>query len=135
MTTPDETPDDLALGLPVLVIVDADGEACVAVEVALRRRFGADYHVLTADSARSGLDVLTQLARHGDAVALIATDLHLPEMDGVAFLEQAHTVHRCAMRALLVGMDQRGTRIPFGSLHALQRATALGRIDFWVLKG
>ena len=32
-------------------------------------------------------------------------------------------------------MDQRGTRIPFGELASLQRATALGRIDFWVVKG
>jgi thioredoxin reductase (NADPH) len=32
-------------------------------------------------------------------------------------------------------MDKRGTRIPFGALEALQRATALGRIDFWVVKG
>src|ERR671937_612149 len=32
-------------------------------------------------------------------------------------------------------MDRRGTRIPFGALAALQRATALGRIDLWVVKG
>jgi thioredoxin reductase (NADPH) len=32
-------------------------------------------------------------------------------------------------------MDRRGTRIPFGELQSLQRATALGRIDFWAVKG
>jgi len=36
---------------------------------------------------------------------------------------------------LLVAMDRHGTRIPFDSLAALKRATALNRIDFWVVKG
>ncbi|HZW04916.1 MAG TPA: NAD(P)/FAD-dependent oxidoreductase, partial [Anaerolineaceae bacterium] len=40
-----------------------------------------------------------------------------------------------AVRALLIPIDRHGTRIPFDSLEAIQRATALGRIDFWVLKG
>ena len=32
-------------------------------------------------------------------------------------------------------MDRRGTRIPFGELQSLQQATALGRIEFWAVKG
>ncbi len=36
---------------------------------------------------------------------------------------------------LLVAMDRHHTRIPFTELAALQRAIALGRIDFWVVKG
>jgi hypothetical protein len=36
------------------------------------------------------------------------------------------------VRGLLLAMDRRGTRIPFGVLGELQRATALGRIDFSV---
>jgi thioredoxin reductase (NADPH) len=35
---------------------------------------------------------------------------------------------------LLIAPDHRGIRIPFGDLPSLQRATALGRIDFWILK-
>jgi thioredoxin reductase (NADPH) len=50
-------------------------------------------------------------------------------------LERAHALHPGAGRALLLAMDRRGTRIPFGELPALQRATALGRIDFTILKG
>ncbi len=56
----------------------------------------------------------------------MAADLHLPGTDGVEFLERAHALHQRAIRALLDAMDSRGTRIPFG---ALQRATALARID------
>jgi thioredoxin reductase (NADPH) len=135
MTKDTESADGSAFGLPVLFIVDADRAARVAIESALLRRFVSDYRVLTADSAKAGLDVLDRLARQGDEVALVASDLRLPEMDGVEFLGRARGLHRGASRALLVAMDQRGTRIPFGELEALQRATALGRIDFWVLKG
>jgi hypothetical protein len=36
---------------------------------------------------------------------------------------------------LLLAMDRHHTRIPLTQLATLQRATALGRIDFWVVKG
>jgi thioredoxin reductase (NADPH) len=130
-----ETPDRAAPGLPVLFLVDADPAARGAAEAALLRRFGRDYRVLTADTPEAGLDALARLAHRGDDVALVAADLRLPGMGGVAFLGRARALHRRAMRALLVALDARGTRIPFGALGDLQRATALGRIDFWVAKG
>src|ERR687883_1312827 len=124
-----------AAGLPVVLLVDADQQARTATQSALVRRFGADYQVMAADSAESGGPTLERLARQGAEVALIAADLKLPGMDGVDFLEGAHALHPDASRALLVPMDQHGARIPFGELPALQRATALGRIDVWILKG
>jgi thioredoxin reductase (NADPH) len=68
-------------------------------------------------------------------VALVAADLRLPGMDGVAFLERAQELHRDASRVLLLALDRYHTRIPFTELATLQLATALGRIDFWVAKG
>jgi thioredoxin reductase (NADPH) len=127
--------DELAPGPPVLFIVDADREARIATESALLRRFAPDYRVLTADSPETGLEGLQRLAHRGEEVALVAADLRLPGTDGIAFLERARALHRRAIRALLVAMDRRGTRIPFGELQSLQRATALGRIDFWAVKG
>lgn len=135
MSKHDETPDGAALGLPVLLIVDADRAARVAIESALLRRFAPDYRVLTADSSEAGLEALQRLAQRGEEVALVAADLRLPGVDGIEFLARARALHRHAMRALLVAMDRRGTRIPFEALESLQRATALGRIDFWVVKG
>jgi thioredoxin reductase (NADPH) len=120
---------------PVLFIVDADQEARLVTESALARRFGADYRVLAAGTAQDGLDRLQRLADRGHRVALVAADLHLPGVDGVQFLERAHVLHPGASRVLLVSMDQYHTRIPFTELPTLQRATALGRIDFWVVKG
>lgn len=135
MTKHDEAPDEAASGLPVLFIVDADQEARIATESALLRRFAPDYRVLTADSPEAGLDLLERLAHRGEQVALVAAELRLPGMDGVEFLERAHALDRGVVRALLVAMDEHHTRIPFSELATLQRATALGRIDFWVVKG
>jgi thioredoxin reductase (NADPH) len=120
---------------PVLVIVDADRQACRATEEALVLRFEPDYRVVTADSPTTGLAALKKLASQGAQVALVAADLQLPGIDGVAFLELAHELHRDASRVLLPAMDQYHTRIPLSELTTLQNATALGRIDFWIVKG
>ena len=120
---------------PILFVLDADSKNPGELERVLSRRYGADYRVVAERSQAAGLAALEQLARQGDDVALVAADLHLPGMDGVEFLARARTLHPRAVRALLVAMDRRGTRIPFDDLGSIQRATALGRIDFWVLKG
>jgi thioredoxin reductase (NADPH) len=124
-----------AVDSPVLFIVDADQEARGVTESALVRRFGADYRVLAVGTPQDGLDRLQRLADRGDQVALVAADLHLPGMDGVQFLERAHVLHAGSSRVLLVAMDQYRTRVPLTELPTLQRATALGRIDFWLVKG
>src|SRR3954447_12884082 len=120
---------------PVLLVVDAHPEELAATATALARRFSPDYRIATADSAAGGLDARRRLTDHGEQVALVATDQHLPDDDGVAFLEQAAGLHRGIARVLLLEMDQNHTQIPFTELPALQRATALGQIDFWMVKG
>jgi thioredoxin reductase (NADPH) len=135
MTTDDGTAHAAALSPPVLLIVDADPQARAVTESALARRFGPDYQVLAATTPQGGLDALQRLADHDGDVALVAADLHLPGMDGVEFLERAHALHPNSWRVLLVAMDRYHTRLPFTELATLQRATALGRIDFSVVKG
>jgi thioredoxin reductase (NADPH) len=129
--TMDRAPDRI----PILFIVDADETGQAATLSALRRRFGSDYRVLAADSAEAALAALEELAQQGEDVALVGADIRLPDTGGVEFLERAHSLHPGASRALLVPMGRRGTRIPFDDLAILQRATALGRIDFSILKG
>ena len=122
--------------LPVLFLVDADAEARERIATALTRRFGADYQVHTAGTESEGLAMLEQLGNDGVPVALVAADLALTgDEGGITFLERAHVIHPGASRVLLVAMDRHGTRIPFDSLAALRRASALNRIDFWVVKG
>src|SRR5918911_1444847 len=124
-----------ALTGPMLFVVDSDPQARARTESALTRRFGPDYRVQSAGSASSGLAALERLAATGTPVALVAADLHLPDIGGIDFLNQAQQLHRDASRVLLVAMDRHHTRIPFTELATLQRATALGRIDTFVMKG
>ena len=83
---------------------------------ALDRRFGSDYRILTAGSAADGLAELGGLARGAEQVALVAADLHLPDGDGVEFLERAAGLHRGVVRILLFNLDEYHTRIPFREL-------------------
>ena len=125
----------MTASVPVLLIVGGDSRDVETTASALERRFGSDYRVLTASSAVDGLTELTGLARGGEQVALVAADLHLPDGDGVEFLEQAVGLHNGVARILLFDLDDYHTRIPFRELPALQRASALGRIDGWMVKG
>jgi thioredoxin reductase (NADPH) len=120
---------------PVVLIVDPDPQAINALQIALARRFGQDYRIVSAGSAGTALETLARLADDQEDVALVAAELHLDGVDGVEFLGRVHVPYPRAMRALLLTMDERGTRIPFGALPAVQRATALGRIDLTLLKG
>ena len=120
---------------PVLLIVGGDSYDVETTASTLDRRFGSDYRVLAAGSAADGLAELTGLARGGEQVALVAADLHLPDGDGVEFLERAAGLHKGVGRILLFDLDENHTRIPLRELPALQRASALGRIDGWMVKG
>lgn len=120
---------------PVLLVVDPGEADRNLTASALTRRFGADYQVMSAAGPSDGLETLKRLAVQNRQVALVAADLHLPLVGGVQFLEQARRIHPHFARALLVAMDEYHTRVPFTELPALQRATALGQIDFWILKG
>jgi thioredoxin reductase/CheY-like chemotaxis protein len=88
-----------------------------------------------AAEATDGLAKLTGLAHGGEQVALVAADLHLPDGDGVESLERAAGLHNGVARILLFDLDEFHTRILFRELPALQRASALGRIDGWMVKG
>jgi response regulator RpfG family c-di-GMP phosphodiesterase len=66
---------------------------------ALRRLFRAHgYEVLTEESARAGLALLETRT-----VDVVISDMRMPEMDGVEFLEQARLRSPDSMRLLLTG--------------------------------
>lgn len=118
---------------PVLLVVDGAPEDLTLLGRTLERRFGADYRVSTAAKPADGLELLARLAREGAPVALVAADLRLPGMDGVEFLRRAHALHPGAGRALLVAM---GHAAGMGlATDPVMRASALGQIDFSILKG
>src|SRR5947208_13006014 len=81
--------------------VDDDPAVSRSVARDLRRRYGKDYRVIRADSGADALEALREIKLRGDAVAAILADYRMPQMDGIAFLEQAMDLFPHARRALL----------------------------------
>jgi response regulator RpfG family c-di-GMP phosphodiesterase len=86
-----------ASGAPARAILCVDDEPHILS--ALRRLFRTQgYDVLTAGSAQAGLALLAERA-----VDLVISDMRMPEMDGVQFLERARVARPDALRLLLTG--------------------------------
>jgi thioredoxin reductase (NADPH) len=109
---------------PIFLLVTEDGPRLEALAVDLKRRYSADYRVVTAASAGAALAMLAEVADSGAAVALLIADERLLEMPAVDFLARAHGLHPGARRVLLV---ERGD---WSATHPAVCAMALGRIDY-----
>ncbi|MEV7285171.1 FAD-dependent oxidoreductase [Streptomyces sp. NPDC093252] len=85
----------------VIMTVDDDPGVSRAVARDLRRRYGASYRIVRAESGESALGALRELKLRGDLVAVILADYRMPQMNGIEFLEQALDVYPGARRVLL----------------------------------
>ncbi|MGW3495412.1 FAD-dependent oxidoreductase [Streptomyces sp. NPDC001020] len=85
----------------VILTVDDDPGVSRAVARDLRRRYGASYRIVRAESGESALEALRELKLRGDLVAVIVADYRMPQMNGIEFLEQALDVYPGARRVLL----------------------------------
>jgi thioredoxin reductase (NADPH) len=110
---------------PVVLTVDDDVDVLSAIARDLRKRYGKDYRVLRADSAATGLDILSELRDRGDPVALLLSDQRMPRMDGVAFLSKAMELHPKSKRALLTA---------YADTEAAISAINLSQVDYYLLK-
>ncbi|MFE7313339.1 FAD-dependent oxidoreductase [Streptomyces sp. NPDC057555] len=85
----------------VILTVDDDPGVSRAVARDLRRRYGASYRVVRAESGESALAALRELKLRGGPVAVILADYRMPKMNGIEFLEQAIDIYPGARRVLL----------------------------------
>lgn len=86
---------------PAILSVDDDPGVSRAVVRDLRRRYGADYRILRAESGPQALEALREMKLRGQPVAVLIADFRMPGMDGIEFLEQAMDLHPFARRVLL----------------------------------
>ncbi len=116
---------------PVILVVDDDEEALGRVERELRRRCGADYHVVATTDPDEALGLLDALDPGDAAVALVLADQWMPGVDGTEFLARAAQRYPRAKRGLLVEFGSWGDE---PTARAILRAMAVGVIDYYVLK-
>ena len=103
MTTPAKPDADRPgrASRPILLTVDDDPSVSRAVARDLRRRYGAEYRVMRADSGEEALAAIREAVLRGEQVAAILADYRMPRMNGVDFLESAMDLVPQARRALL----------------------------------
>ena len=86
---------------PAIIAVDDEPAVLAAVARDLRRGFGERYRILRATSGPEALELLAEVRRRGDQVALLIADQRMPGMAGTEYLVQARTLAPDAKRVLL----------------------------------
>src|SRR5215467_11923512 len=86
---------------PVVLTVDDDSDVLRSVERDLRRKYGARYRILAAESGASALELLKRLEQRSEPVALFLVDHRMPHMTGIEFLGHARKAQPGAKRVLL----------------------------------
>ena len=110
---------------PVLLTVDDDPSVSRAVARDLRRRYGADYRIMRAESGEEALQAIREVVLRGDQVAAILADYRMPRMNGVDFLEQAMDLVPQARRALVTA---------YADTNAAIQAINVVDVDHYLLK-
>jgi thioredoxin reductase (NADPH) len=110
---------------PAILTVDDEPEVLRAVERDLRRKYGKDYRVLSADSGASAVELLNQLKKRGDSVALVLCDQRMPQMSGLDVLGQGMDLFPQAKRALLTA---------YADTNAAIAAINTAKVHYYLLK-
>jgi thioredoxin reductase (NADPH) len=86
---------------PVILVVDDEPPVLAAVARDLRRGFGERYRIMRSGSGAEALDLLAEIRRRGEQVALLVADQRMPGMAGTDYLVQARRLVPEAKRVLL----------------------------------
>ncbi len=110
---------------PIILAVDDDADVLRLVKSDLRRQYGKDYRILSADGGQPALDALREVSARGEAVALLVVDQRMPGMGGVDFLEQAIKLFPDCKRVLLTA---------YADTEAAIKAINTVKTDYYLLK-
>ncbi|MGZ8511958.1 MAG: response regulator, partial [Candidatus Limnocylindria bacterium] len=110
---------------PAILTIDDDAPVLRAVERDLRARYGADYRILASGSGPEALDLVREMTRRGDPVALFIADQRMPVMTGIELLREALPLQPDAKAVLLTAYADTDVAI---------RAINDIRLDHYLLK-
>ncbi len=110
---------------PAILCVDDEPAVLAAVARDLRARFGEHYRIMRATSGADGLELLDELRRRGERLALMISDQRMPAMAGTEFLTRARAVFPEARRVLLTAYSDTAAAIA-----AINEAN----LDYYLLK-
>ncbi len=111
--------------LPIIFSIDDDPQVLEATRRDLRQQYRKTYRIMATTSAQEVLDMLPDLKRKGETVALFLSDQRMPEMMGVAFLKQARELFPEAKRVLLTA---------YSDIDAAIRAINEVQLDYYIAK-
>lgn len=97
--------------LPYILIVDDDVQVLRAIQRDIRQQYREDYKIAATESAAEALEITKELKLKNDEVAMFISDQRMPEMEGVAFLEQASVLFPAAKKVLLTAYSDIETAI------------------------
>jgi len=104
---------------PVMLVATIDDESRAVLDGELRRRYGADYEVITCRDYDHGRAILDGLRRWQREVAMIFACYGAHDDAGLTFLRRARAVHPSAKRAAVVRWGEFGVTGPvFGAIAA-----------------
>jgi thioredoxin reductase (NADPH) len=109
---------------PVVLVVTDKPSVRTALAADLRRRFEADYQVLTSADGEAAVAVVADAATRGIEVALLIADQSMGGLPAVEVLTRAHQVVPTAKRVLLIA------RGDWSAVHPVVSAMALGQVDY-----
>jgi len=111
--------------LPYILLVDDDVQVLRAIQRDIRSVYREDYKVAAAESAYDALELIRELKLKNETVALFISDQRMPEMEGVAFLEQANAIFPEAKKVLLTA---------YSDTEAAIKAINDVKLDYYLLK-
>ena len=110
---------------PAILAVDDDADVLRLVKSDLRKQYGKDYRILSAEGGQPALDALHQLKERDEPVALLVVDQRMPGMGGVDFLEKAIQLYPDCKRVLLTA---------YADTEAAIKAINTVKTDYYLLK-
>ena len=120
-----------ASGRPAIVVLFGDSASDRHVDQELRRRYGADYDIVTYTSARDAMEGLEHAGAAGQQVAIVLADQSRPDLVGLEFFSSVARLFPDAKRGLLVDWGAWGDA---AVSQEIQNLIGLGRIHYYVLK-